>query len=344
MYSGMPRPGGGRGHGPPGLLVLCVPAAGSPRGHVRRPPLLGCGWRSPPPSIGVWLVVPRCLGPSPASTAAPSHPLPSPKEAQPPEMLRTACGTHGGSRSPRALWYTVHIRCRGGHPPNRTVLGMTECEAPPAARDGRRGAAAAPMRRGTSVALSRTTTTVPLWGVGRAMHTHTPIPFRPLRTPSSAPPPPPAAATQAPPAPATSCPLSPAGGCPVADVQCTLAWPHPVSDPPRPVGAPSAGLCRGPLEGGGRDTLERGSPPPPPPGRPACHRLLFRDAEEKDRIVQRILRDMTYSGRTLKPRAQWALERAGYRVMQHLRPAPPPSGQGPEAGPGWWRGVRHALL
>ena len=63
--------------------------------------------------------------------------------------------------------HAPHIRCGGGgHPPNSAVLGRTECEASPAeAWEGRRGAGAALVSSGTTVALSANRNTFPpcLW-------------------------------------------------------------------------------------------------------------------------------------------------------------------------------------
>ena len=65
-------------------------------------------------------------------------------------------------RNPLALCHVSHTICGGKHPPNFTVMGMTECEALPApAWDGRQGAEAALVSRGTTVPLSPTENAFP---------------------------------------------------------------------------------------------------------------------------------------------------------------------------------------
>ena len=67
-----------------------------------------------------------------------------------------------GAPPPHPPYYICHLIRVGDHPPNFTVLGMTECEASPApAWDGHQGAEAARVTRGATVPLSPITNTLP---------------------------------------------------------------------------------------------------------------------------------------------------------------------------------------
>ena len=85
-------------------------------------------------------------------------------------MLRFARGQH--SVIPNSPCFISHIGCGGEHPPDFTAMGLTECEAMPApAWEGRQGAEATLVSRGTTVPLSPANTTFPPSGSRQATHT-----------------------------------------------------------------------------------------------------------------------------------------------------------------------------